>query len=272
MSLAIGATALAVLAEPDPAGKAELSERALKAWRSGALSDLSDLGISRPPSRPARPARPSLQAPRHMARRRGMGLDARRALLHAIAHIELNAIDLAWDLIARFGQPDFPPAFFADWIETAADEARHFLWLNQRLGELGAAYGDLPAHDGLWEAAEKTADCLRFRLAVVPMALEARGLDSTPATIARLEAGGDQASAQILGAIVEEEIAHVAAGRRWFEFFCARRGEDPVAAFRGFIARGFTAILKPPFAAEARARAGLGPDYYQTPNDTGSEP
>ena len=197
-----------------------------------------------------------------MARRRGMGEEARRALIHAIAHIELNAIDLAWDLIVRFGRPDFPPGFFADWVHVADDEARHFSSLNERLGELGSTYGDFPAHDGLWEAAEKTAHCLLFRLAVVPMALEARGLDTTPNTVARLKAGGDARTAIILDGIAEDEINHVGAGRRWFEHFCGLRDKDPVAAFHDYISRGFGAILKPPFAVDARARAGLGPDYY----------
>src|SRR5579871_4843322 len=221
--------ACAVLNAGAPEEKVALSHRFAAAWREGALAAL---GTARPPDRPARPARPLLKPPREMPRRRGAGsLQNRIALLHALAHIELNAIDLAWDLIARFASPHLPRAFFADWIAVADEEAAHHALVAQRLNELGAAYGDLPAHDGLWEAAQATAHDLLARLAVVPLVLEARGLDVTPNMIARLTQYGDEASAAVLQVIYDEEIGHVATGQRWFHWECARRGVEPAATY-----------------------------------------
>ena len=201
-----------------------------------------------------------------MPKRRHFGSPAGRiALLHALAHIELNAIDLAWDLIARFGDAAVPRAFFDDWVTVAAEEAEHFSLLSARLAALGAAYGDLPAHDGLWEAAAATAHDLLARLAIVPLVLEARGLDVTPDMIARLERAGDGASAAVLDRLYRDEIGHVAAGRRWFEFLCDRRGREPIATFRTLVRRCFTGTLKPPFNHRARAAAGFCADYYEIP-------
>ena len=165
------------------------------------------LGQAVPPPRPARPERPLLRPPKEMAKRRAFGSQAGRiALIHALAHIELNAIDLVWDLVARFTGEKLPRAVFDDWVEVAAEEAYHFVLLAGRLAELGARYGDLPAHDGLWEAAAATVDDLLARLAVVPLVLEARGLDVTPQMAARLERAGDAESAQILRRIYRDEI------------------------------------------------------------------
>ena len=173
--------------------------------------------VGNPPARPARPERPPLLRPRDMPKRKAGGNQEKRvALLHALAHIELNAIDLAWDIIARFGTVDTPRAFFDDWVTVGEEEAIHFSLLQARLVELGAHYGDLPAHDGLWQAAEETAHDLLARLAVVPLVLEARGLDVTPATIADFRRAGDDASAVIHERNYRAEIGHVAAGARWF--------------------------------------------------------
>lgn len=202
-----------------------------------------------------------------MPKRRSFGSPAGRvALLHALAHIELNAIDLAWDLVARFAGPRLPRAFYDDWVAVGAEEAEHFLLLSRRLGEFGAAYGDLPAHDGLWEAAAATAEDLLARLAIVPLVLEARGLDVTPQMAARLERGGDRDSAAILARIYEDEIGHVAAGVRWFEHLCREPGLDPRAVFRDRLARYFTGALKLPFNDAARTRAGFPADWYR-PDD-----
>ena len=201
-------------------------------WICGSL----ELGSAIPPRHPARPVRPQLLAPRHMPRRRAGGTpQSRIALLHAVAHIELNAIDLAWDVIARFTAEDLPRAFYDDWVGVAAEEAGHFILLSDRLKALGAAYGDLPAHGGLWEAAENTADDLAARLAVVPLVLEARGLDVTPAMIERLRRAGDTDSAAALEVIYAEEIGHVAVGSRWFHHICEARGRDPQATFRSLV-------------------------------------
>ena len=198
-----------------------------------------------------------------MPRRRKGGLAGRLAFIHAIAHIELNAVDLSWDIIARFEEPDMPRAFYDDWVGVALDEAEHFDLLNQRMSALGGAYGDMPAHDGLWEAATNTAHDLLARLALVPMVLEARGLDTTPAAVARLQANGDEPTASLLAKIGREEIPHVAAGVRWFEFIAARRGLDPISAFHALVDELFSGNLKPPFNTEARTAAGMAHAYYQ---------
>ena len=217
-----------------------------------------------PPERPARPEKPELKAPREMKRRRGGGSAQNRiALLHAIAHIELNAIDLAWDMIARFAAPDLPRDFCDDWIAVADEEASHHALVVARLEELGGAYGDLPAHDGLWEAAQATAHDLLARLAVVPLVLEARGLDVTPDMIERLTRFRDAPSAQVLQVIYDEEITHVATGQRWFRWECARRELEPVTAYRDLVARYYGGALKPPFNHAARRAAGFEPAFYE---------
>jgi uncharacterized ferritin-like protein (DUF455 family) len=258
-------SAVEVLATADPAAKAMASHRAATAWRSGALA----IGAAAPPERPARPDRPLLLAPRAMPKRNAGGNAAKRvALLHALAHIELNAIDLAWDLIARFGTPkepmgEMPRAFFDDWVKVADEEALHFELLSARLRELGATYGDLPAHDGLWAAATATAQDLLARLAIVPLVLEARGLDVTPATVADMQRAGDAASAALLERIYRDEIGHVAAGMRWFEHFARAAGHEPQSHWRAMLRQHFRGVLKPPFNDTARAAAGMPNSYYQ---------
>jgi uncharacterized ferritin-like protein (DUF455 family) len=251
---------VAVLASADPATKAAASRALAAAWSEGAMA----IGEAKPPPRPARPERPSLRPPKEMAKRRAFGSPAGRiALLHALAHIELNAIDLAWDLVARFAGEELPRAFFDDWVEVAAEEAYHFALLAGRLAELGARYGDLPAHDGLWEAAAATADDLLARLAVVPLVLEARGLDVTPQMAARLERAGDVESAKILRLIYRDEIGHVATGLRWFDRLCRARSLVPEVVFQERVRRFFKGELKPPFNHQARAAAGFPRDYYE---------
>ena len=221
-------------------------------------------GAAVPPDRPARPERPLLRPPREVPRRRiTSGLPRRVALLHAIAHIEMNAIDLAFDIVARFAHEDLPRGFFNDWVAVGEDEARHYTMLAERLGELGAAYGDLVAHDGLWQAATGTADDLLARLAVVPLVLEARGLDVTPAMIGKLRAAGDDKSADILQVIHDEEISHVAAGARWFKYLCRKRGLPPAETYVGLVRTRFKGQLKPPFNRASRDAAGFPARYYE---------
>jgi len=252
-------SAVAVLATADPAVKAAASHSAAEAWRAEDLS----LGAALPPDRPARPDRPLLLAPKEMPKRKAGGNATKRvALLHALAHIELNAIDLAWDLIARFGTEEMPRAFFDDWVKVADEEALHFELLSARLQELGANYGDLPAHDGLWEAATVTARDLLARLAIVPLVLEARGLDVTPATVADMQRAGDEATAALLERIYQDEIGHVAAGMRWFEHFAKAAGHDPQAHWQALLKQHFRGALKPPFNDTARAAAGMPAAYY----------
>jgi uncharacterized ferritin-like protein (DUF455 family) len=236
------------------------SRRLAALWRSGTI----EIGDAVPPLRPARPDRPSLRSPKEMPKRRSFGSPAGRiALLHALAHIELNAIDLGWDIIARFSGEALPRSFFDDWVGVAAEEALHFELLTRRLADYGARYGDLPAHYGLWESAEATAGDLLARLAVVPLVLEARGLDVTPEMLARLKRAGDSGSAAILQRIYHDEIGHVAAGARWFDRVCRARGLVPDEAFRECVRRCFKADLKPPFNREARSAAGFSAAYYE---------
>jgi uncharacterized ferritin-like protein (DUF455 family) len=198
-----------------------------------------------------------------MPKRRGGGSPAGRiALLHALAHIELNAIDLAWDIIARFAAADLPRAFYDDWVGVATEEAEHHALLAERLRAFGASYGDLPAHDGLWQAAEATSHDLLARLAVVPLVLEARGLDVTPTMIARLDRLGDTESAAVLRRIYDDEIGHVATGMRWFAFLCARGTLPPAETYHALVRRYFKGVLKPPFNDEGRAAAGFSAVFY----------
>jgi uncharacterized ferritin-like protein (DUF455 family) len=257
--------AVGVLGAADPAEKCRRTAAAVAAWDEGRIAAIGD---GPTPDRPARPARPALRPPREMPKRKATGSPAGRiALLHAVAHIELNAIDLAWDLIARFaatrvGDAPLPRAFFAEAVTVAGEEASHFAAVRSRLQALGADYGDLPAHDGMWDAARASAQDLAARLAVVPLVLEARGLDVTPAMIAALQRAGDDASAAVLQRIYDEEIGHVAFGRRWFEFVCAARGEDPTATYHRLVRTHYKAPLKHPFNREARDRAGLSAAFY----------
>jgi uncharacterized ferritin-like protein (DUF455 family) len=261
MTGTLAEAACAVLAAADPAQKAALSAAAARDWREGRIAAV---GNTLPPARPARPARPALLAPRDMPKRKsGQSAAHRVALLHALAHIELNAIDLAWDIVARFTHEDLPKGFYDDWVTVADEEALHFRLLADRLAVLGIAYGDLPAHDGLWQAAEETAHDLLARLALVPLVLEARGLDVTPATIANLERAGDGESAAVLRRIYDDEIGHVAAGRRWFEHVSAARGLEPVATWQTLVRRHFRGSLKPPFNDDARAAAGFDAAFYR---------
>jgi uncharacterized ferritin-like protein (DUF455 family) len=252
--------AVEILATADPAAKASASRQLAEIWDAGEL----DVGCSLPPLRSARPARPQLRPPKEMPKRRAFGSPAGRiALLHALAHIELNAIDLAWDIIARFSHEPLPRAFFDDWVGVAAEEALHFEMLVQRLAVFGARYGDLPAHDGLWESAAATADDLLARLAVVPLVLEARGLDVTPEMAATLERVGDQESAAVLRRIYCDEIGHVAVGVRWFDELCRAGGLIPEEKFHELVPRYFKGELKPPFNHEARAAAEFPARYYE---------
>jgi uncharacterized ferritin-like protein (DUF455 family) len=239
----------------DPARKIEITGHAAEAF---ARSEWAIPGHAPPPlpiAAPGRPERPRLIASRKLAQR-GLGsIEGRAAFVHAIAHIEFNAINLAWDAVYRFR--GMPAQFYADWVGVAADEARHFQLLSARLAELGFAYGDFDAHDGLWEMATQTADSCLARMALVPRVLEARGLDVTPGMIVRLRGVGDDATANILEIILREEVAHVAIGSRWFRWCCERNGLAPAAEFARLIALHAHGSLRGPFNREARIAAGF---------------
>lgn len=249
-----------VLMTADPRAKVKTARAVARAWRRGALAHRFDVAM---PDRPARPDRPDLLPPNRMPRRgKGGSERGRIALLHALAHIEFVAIDLAFDAAGRFGAA-FPEGFADDWIGVGADEAMHFALLDRRLRQLGSGYGALPAHDGLWDAATETAHDALARLAVVPMVLEARGLDVTPTTVERARAAGDEASARILQRIYNDEIRHVSIGSRWFRIQCGLERFEPEAHWQLLVRRHFPGKLKPPFNDLARASAGLTREYYQ---------
>lgn len=243
--------------------KTELAQEAARRWQGRKLSLRSPL--DRPvPGRPGRPARPVLTPPTQVKRRSLGSLKGRIALLHAIAHIELNAVDLALDIVARFASEPVPNSFFDGWMQVAFEEAKHFRMVRQRLNDLGADYGDLPAHDGLWQAAHDTRNDLTARLAVVPLILEARGLDVTPALQAKMRETGDHESAAVLDVIYEDEKGHVAVGAKWFRFLCSRQKKDPAATFQALVRANFRGPLKAPFNDIARAEAGLTPSFYRS--------
>ena len=248
-----------VLETAEPGAKVKAARAAALAWRRDRLSHDFDVAM---PLRPARPDRPELLAPSRMPKRGKAGSERSRiALLHALAHIEFGAIDLAFDMAGRFGA-SFDRTFVEDWVSVGADEAMHFALLDRRLRSLGSAYGALPAHDGLWQAAEETSHDPLARLAVVPMVLEARGLDVTPSTVASLEKAGDARSAAILRRIYRDEIRHVAIGTRWFRQGCESRNLAVVAHWQRLIRTHFKGALKAPFNDSARDQAGLSREFY----------
>jgi len=256
----LGAAACYVLHTAEADKKAIASLTWADKWQARQLRAIT---TSIPPDFPARPSRPNLMSPKDMPRRRSGGEKGRIALLHALAHIELNAIDLAWDMVARFDSENWPQAFFDDWVQVAHDEARHFQLLARRLNQLGTSYGDLPAHNSMWEAAHDTRHDALARLAIVPLVLEARALDVTPAMIDRVRRSGDEDSAAIIELIAGEEIAHVAAGWRWFSWLCEKRDLMPTRTYASLVKKHLRAALKPPFNNTARNAAGLPPELYQ---------
>ncbi|MEM8664391.1 MAG: ferritin-like domain-containing protein [Pseudomonadota bacterium] len=252
-----------IVSEPDPHEKGRLTRLARGTWLERTLS-LRQGPLDTPmPDRPGRPERPLLKHPREM-KRRSLGSPAGRiAFLHAIAHIELNAIDLAWDIVGRFAAVPMPRSFFDDWVRVGFEEATHFGLLSERLAAAGAAYGDLPAHDGLWQAAEETGRDLAARLAVVPLVLEARGLDVTPPMVDHFDASGDSATAVVLKRIYEDEKGHVFVGASWFRYLCDRERRAPEPTFHALVRRHFRGALKPPFNDLARSGACLTPGFYR---------
>jgi uncharacterized ferritin-like protein (DUF455 family) len=242
--------------------KVELAYATAKAWLGGTLSLGAKSNPAAMPDRPGRPPLPQLLPPREMPRRSAGGAKGRIALLHSLAHIELSAVDMTWDLVGRFADADVPRAFFDDWVQVGLEEAKHFGLLRRRLDELGSFYGALPAHDGLWQAAQATGHDLLARIAVVPLVLEARGLDVGPAMRANLQAAGDLASAEILDIIYRDEKRHVAFGAKWFRFLCQRADLPLEVTFQRLVRENFRGPVKPPFNDKARSEAGLTPGFY----------
>ncbi len=245
--------ALEILQTAEPAAKAAAARALEPLLRAGPIDTGAVLQPGGP--LPGRPARPRLVAPASLPRRTPFTPEGRAALLHAVAHIEFNAINLAADAAWRF--PAMPEAFYRDWLRVAAEEALHFTLLAEHLATLGHAYGDFDAHDGLWAMAEATAGDLLARMALVPRTLEARGLDATPPMQERFRRAGDARAVEILDVILRDEIGHVAIGNRWFGWLCAGRGLDPVVAYEELAARYGAPRLKPPFNLAARQAAGF---------------
>ncbi len=265
--------ALDVLNTHSAREKAQKSRAHAQAWRDSTISGIGKNPVL--PDRPARPDKPELKHVSQMPKRRKAGSAASKvALLHAIAHIELNAIDLAWDIMVRFSHLSdenisdedafsVPIEFFNDWIKVADDEAKHFLMLDDRLNDFDATYGDLPAHDGLWDASERTAEDFAARLAIVPMVLEARGLDVTPNMIAAMKKQDDLKTADMLTIIHDDEITHVRAGTVWFEHWCKHHGHDIEQYWQHLVQTYFNGRLKSPFNHPSREEAGMIRDWYE---------
>ncbi|MEM9577213.1 MAG: ferritin-like domain-containing protein [Pseudomonadota bacterium] len=252
-----------VLRTADGREKTALSRAYARMWQSArAEGKAPDIGIATPPLHPARPARPELLSPRDVPRRKPGTEAGRIALLHAVAHIELNAVDLHWDIIARFPAVEMPLGFYDDWVKAADEESKHFNLMCDCLEAMGSYYGALPAHAGMWRAAEDTVDDLMGRLAVVPMVLEARGLDVTPGMIEVFRRAKADKAVEALEVIYGEEVSHVAYGSKWFHFLCGRNNEDPKVRFHALVKKYFHGALKPPFNEEKRAEAGIPPDFY----------
>ena len=263
MTLTLAQMAVQVLTTAEGRAKTALAHQHAAEWRaSRAAGTPLSVGHAPPPDQPARPEKPDLLDPRDVPRRRPGSPTGRTALLHAIAHIELNAVDLHWDLIARFSDIAMPLGFYDDWVQAADDEAKHFNLLCDCLESMGSFYGAMPAHAGLWRAATDTALDFKGRLAVVPMVLEARGLDVSPAMIDLFTTAGDAQALSALQTIYAEEVAHVAYGSKWFNWLCGRDGDDPKELFHALVRKYFHGSLKPPFNEEKRAEAGLPPDFY----------
>ncbi|XP_031381395.1 uncharacterized protein LOC116196028 [Punica granatum] len=249
-----------VLSTGDPIAKAELSHLAFSRWRNEKLP----MGVFPAPGRPARPPKPELVSPKEIPSPRDSTLPLNAYMLHNLAHVELNAIDLAWDTVVRFSPfaELLGEGFFADFAHVADDESRHFGWCSQRLLELGFRYGDMPAHNLLWRECEKSSDNVAARLAAIPLVQEARGLDAGPRLVQKLVGFGDLKTSKIVGRIADEEVAHVAVGVDWFISVCLKLGHAPSSTFKDLL-KEYNVELKGPFNYPARDKAGIPRDWYE---------
>lgn len=225
------------------------------AWVAGSLLLDERAVLAEKQPIPGRPQKPDLVSPLAVERRSMRTLEGRTAMIHALAHIEFNAINLALDAMWRF--PGMPRDYYADWLKVAAEEAYHFTLLNEHLQNLDYQYGDFPAHDSLWMMAERTKNDVLARMALVPRTMEARGLDASPAIRSKLVQAGDMAAAEILDIILRDEIGHVAIGNRWFHWLCGQRGVEPLGTYRKLSQEYRAPVLRKPFNLEARKKAGF---------------
>ncbi|KAM1114211.1 uncharacterized protein LOC126583991 [Malus sylvestris] len=248
-----------VLSTSDPLAKSRISHLAYSRWRHDRLP----LGASDPPPPPARPFKPQLVSPKEIPAPKNSGLPLNAYMLHNLAHVELNAIDLAWDTVVRFSpfSETLGEGLFADFAHVADDESRHFAWCSQRLAELGFNYGDMPAHNLLWRECEKSSDNVAARLAVIPLVQEARGLDAGPRLVQKLVGFGDLRTSNIVARIADEEVAHVAVGVHWFVDVCQKMGCAPSSSFKDLL-KEYNVELRGPFNYSARDEAGIPRDWY----------
>ncbi len=249
------ALALHWLGETDVPEKMRGVRQLAEDWRAQGLALDLEAVLAPERSLPGRPHKPELVPPLQVPQRSMRDALGRAVLIHALAHIEFNAVNLALDALWRF--PGMPPDYYRDWLQVADEEALHFNLLQAHLHSLGHAYGDFPAHAALWDMAEKTRDDLLARMALVPRTLEARGLDASPAVRAKLAQAGDHAGAAILDIILRDEIGHVAIGNRWYAWLCERAGCDPLASYAELALRHAAPRPRPPLNLEARRAAGF---------------
>mmetsp|Transcript_15136 Transcript_15136/g.61936 ORF Transcript_15136/g.61936 Transcript_15136/m.61936 type:complete len:270 (+) Transcript_15136:296-1105(+) len=252
-----------ILLTSDPDLKASRTIQAVEDWSAGRISKIAACGV---PDKPAEPLGVQLVDPWKVPKRGKGGSEATRiSSLHSLCHIEQVAVNLSWDIVARFADQDLPIAFYDEWVRVAGEEAKHYKLLSERLKELGSEYGKLPAHNRLWESATETADSLEARLAIVHMVHEARGLDIHPQTVNRFRSSGDLRSVSLLEDVIyPDEITHVEAGVRWFKYLYNDNSEDEVIRrFHEIVRKRFRGNLKEPFNHEARAKAGFTRNWYE---------
>lgn len=247
--------ALHWLLESDPILKAAGVRMLAQQFNDGEVALAAALSLQPDRTLPGRPARPLMVSPREVERRSMRTVDGRAAMIHALAHIEFNAINLALDAIWRFA--DMPDAYYVDWVKVAAEEALHFSLLREHMASLGFAYGDFNGHNSLWDMVEKTTDDVLARMALVPRTMEARGLDASPQMRAKLAQAGDPQAAAILDIILRDEIGHVAVGNHWFNWLCGQRGLEPLATYAALARQYKAPTPRGPFNLEARLAAGF---------------
>ena len=254
--LELRATALAILANADPQAKVSQLHQLFDDYQQQRVTLNHSCNISHQELvLPGRPFKPELVLPKLVPKRRMDTLEGRAGLLHSLAHIEFNAMNLALDAIWRF--PDMPRGYYEDWLKVAKEEAYHFSLVNEHLHSLGFAYGDFPAHNSLWEMVERTTDSVMARMALVPRTMEARGLDAVPMIRDRFMQIKETRAVEILEIILNDEIGHVLIGNRWFNFLCSKENISPISAYRELAAKYRAPVLKGPFNLEARKQAGF---------------
>jgi len=254
--LELRATALAILANADPQAKVSQLFSLFEGYQNQQITlDITHQLDAQGISFPGRPIKPELVLPKLVPKRRMDTLEGRAGLLHSLAHIEFNAMNLALDAVWRFS--DMPKEYYEDWLKVAKEEAYHFSLVNEHLHSIGFGYGDFPAHNSLWEMVERTTDSVMARMALVPRTMEARGLDAVPSIRDRFKQIKEDRAVEILEIILRDEIGHVLIGNRWFNFLCSKENLSPITAYRELAAKYRAPVLKPPFNMEARKRAGF---------------